>query len=162
MARPYKCCKVAFVPGVTYFKPAGIPLPSLEEVRLSVEEAEALRLKDIEGMEQEQGARMMNISRSTFQRILVSAHQKIADALLNGKALRIDGGNFEVTTRRFRCRSGHEWDVETKSGDVPEKCPMCRSADIHPAQSAAVSCVGRQQGRYGRPRYCATVGHFPR
>jgi predicted DNA-binding protein (UPF0251 family) len=84
------------LPNVTSFKPAGIPLRVLEEVRLSVEEAEAIRLKDLEGLEQEQGAEKMNISRPTFQRVLTSARQKMADALLHGKAIRIKGGNFEI------------------------------------------------------------------
>src|SRR4030042_893464 len=101
MSRPIKCRRVAFMPGVVYFKPAGIPLRMLGEVRLSVEEAEAVRLKDLEGLEQEQGAEKMNISRPTFQRVLVSARQKMADALLNGKAIKIEGGNFEIAHRRF-------------------------------------------------------------
>jgi predicted DNA-binding protein (UPF0251 family)/predicted Fe-Mo cluster-binding NifX family protein len=96
MPRPQKCRRVEFLPDVTYFKPAGIPLKNLEEISMSVEEAEALRLKDLEGLEQERGAEKMNISRPTFQRVLASARQKIADALLNGKALRIEGGNFEI------------------------------------------------------------------
>jgi len=99
MSRPPKCRRVAFLPNVTYFKPAGIPLRALEEVRLSVEEAEAVRLKDMEGLEQEQGAKKMNVSRPTFQRVLASGRQKIADALLNGKAIRIEGGNFEMSPR---------------------------------------------------------------
>ncbi len=57
MPRPPKCRRVAYMPEVTYFKPAGIPLRALEEVCLSIEEAEALRLKDVEGFEQEQGPR---------------------------------------------------------------------------------------------------------
>src|SRR3972149_5679670 len=113
MSSPPKCRRVEFLPDVTYFKPAGIPLRDLEEVRLSIEEAEALRLKDLEGLEQEQGAEKMNISRPTFQRILASARQKVADALLNGKAIRIEGGNFEMTWRRFRCLKGHEWELDT-------------------------------------------------
>jgi predicted DNA-binding protein (UPF0251 family) len=96
MPRPPKCRRVAFLPEANYFKPAGIPLRLLDEVILSIEEAEAIRLKDLEGMEQEKGAEKMNISRPTFQRVLASARQKIADALLNGKAIRIEGGNFEV------------------------------------------------------------------
>ena len=96
MPRPIKWRRVAFIPETTYFKPAGIPMRVLEEVRLSVEEAEAVRLKDLEGLEQEQGAEKMNISRPTFQRVLVSARQKIAEALLKGKAIRIEGGNFEM------------------------------------------------------------------
>jgi len=96
MPRPRKCRRVAFLPQVTYLKPVGIPLRALDEVEVSVEEAEAIRLKDLEGLEQEQGAERMNISRPTFQRILASGRQKIADALLNGKAIRIEGGNFEI------------------------------------------------------------------
>ncbi len=96
MPRPVKWRRVAFLPETTYFKPAGIPLRVLEEVRLSVEEVEAIRLKDMEGLEQEQGAEKMNVSRPTFQRVLSSARQKIAEALLQGKAIRIDGGNFEM------------------------------------------------------------------
>lgn len=67
----------------------------LQEVRLSLEEAEAIRLKDIEDLDQEQAALRMNVSRPTYQRVLESARKKVADALLNGKAIRIDGGNFE-------------------------------------------------------------------
>ena len=109
MPRPTTCRRVAFLPNVTYFKPAGIPLRALEEVRLSFEEAEAIRLKDLEGLEQEQGAERMNISRPTFQRVLASARQKMANALLNGKAIRIEGGNYEMALHRFRCLNGHEW-----------------------------------------------------
>jgi len=99
MSRPIKWRRVAFIPEVTYFKPAGIPLRVLDEVRLTVEEAEAIRLKDLEGLEQEPGAEKMNISRPTFQRVLSSARQKIAGALLNGKAIRIEGGNFEMASQ---------------------------------------------------------------
>ena len=96
MPRPTKCRRVAFLPSVTYFKPAGIPLKVLKAVRLSVEEAEAIRLKDLEGLEQEEGAEMMNISRPTFQRVLKSARRKMADALLCGKAIKVEGGSYEV------------------------------------------------------------------
>mgnify|MGYP005857607387 CR=1 FL=1 len=99
MARPQKCRRVEFLPNATYFKPAGIPLRDLEEISISVEEAEAIRLKDLDGLEQEQGAEKMNISRPTFQRILSSARRKLADALLNGKAIKIEGGNYEFTAQ---------------------------------------------------------------
>ena len=97
MPRPCKYRRVSFLPNVTYFKPAGIPMRLLEEVRLTLDELEAIRLKDMEGLEQEQGAEKMNVSRSTFQRILTSARRKTVDALINGKALRIEGGPFEVS-----------------------------------------------------------------
>jgi len=119
MPRPRKCCRVAFLPGVTFFKPAGIPLKLLEEVNLTVDEAEALRLKDVEGLEQAPGAARMNISRPTFQRILASARGKVADAVLNGKAMRIEGGNFETAPQRFRCARGHEWTTSGEKATLP-------------------------------------------
>ena len=127
MSRPPKCRRVAFLPGVTYFKPAGIPLRMLDEVRLSIEETEAVRLKDIEDLDQEQCAERMNVSRPTFQRVLESARKKIADALLNGKAVRIEGGNFEITPLRYHCPKGHEWEVpfETVMNEPGQSCPTC-------------------------------------
>jgi predicted DNA-binding protein (UPF0251 family) len=119
-------------PQVTYFKPAGVPLAHLQEVRLLIEEAEAIRLKDIEGLEQKDCAQQMKVSRPTFARILLSARRKIADALLNGKALRIEGGNYEMAVRRFRCSNGHEWEVpfEVMIKQPPELCPTCSTPDI--------------------------------
>ena len=78
MPRPPKCRRIAFLPNVTYFKPAGIPLSALEEVKLSIEEAEAIRLKDLECLEQEDDAESMSISRPTFQRVLASGRQNWA------------------------------------------------------------------------------------
>lgn len=147
MARPFKCRRVAFLPGVTFFKPAGIPLRSLEEVQLSLEEAEALRLKDLEGLEQEEGAEKMNVSRPTFQRVLASARKKTADALLNGKAIRIEGGNFEIAHNRFRCRSGHEWEVEIPTTVLPALCPTCNTSDVQPVLPERFSYGLRRHGR---------------
>lgn len=132
MTRPPKNRRVAYLPAVTFFKPAGLPMRGLEEVLLSVEEMEALRLKDLAGLEQVPAAEQMNVSRPTFQRVLASARRKIADALLNGKAVRIEGGSFEVAHRRFRCRGGHEWELETPASPTPETCPTCRTPDIRP------------------------------
>ena len=124
--------RVDSLPRITSFKPAGVPLAQLQEIRISVEEAEAIRLKDLEGLEQEECAEKMNVSRSTFARILLSARQKIADALLNGKAIRIEGGNYELASRSFRCGNGHEWDVpfEIMIKKPPEICPTCNTANI--------------------------------
>jgi predicted DNA-binding protein (UPF0251 family) len=126
--------RVCFMPEVTYFKPSGIPLAQIEEITLAVEEAEALRLKDIEGLEQEECAQRMNVSRTTFARVLAAARRKTADALLNGKAIRIEGGNFEMTVRRYRCINGHRWDVpseEAATGPVPS-CPACDNPAVTP------------------------------
>lgn len=108
MPRPIKCRRVAWIPGINYFKPAGIPLHMLEEVCLTVEEAEAIRLKDVQDLDQEGSARQMNISRPTFQRVLESARKKMADALLGGKAIRIMGGNFQMSEQRLQSTQGHE------------------------------------------------------
>jgi len=150
MSRPPKCRRVAFLPDVTYFKPAGIPLRTLEEVQLSVEEAEAIRLKDLEGLKQEQGAERMSISRPTFQRVLASARQKIADALLNGKAIRIEGGSFEMAFRTFRCLNAHEWEVpfETMISTPPQLCPTCYTPSIEPLLPAGFGWRGRDWGRH--------------
>ena len=132
VGRPTKWRRVDCTPETTYFKPAAIPARILEEVCLSIEETEAIRLKDLEGLEQAECARRMNISRPTFHRILVSARTKIADALLNGKAIRIAGGNFEMAMRRFKCAGGHEWDVpfEIMLAGHPQLCPICDSPNI--------------------------------
>ncbi|MCX6339906.1 MAG: DUF134 domain-containing protein [Candidatus Aureabacteria bacterium] len=92
MPRPRCLRRICCVPGVTYFKPAGIPLRLLEEVVVTLDEVEALRLADLEGMYQEKAAARMNISRPTFSRLIESAHKKVAEALVNGKALRLEGG----------------------------------------------------------------------
>jgi len=124
--------RVDFLPQVTYFKPAGIPLLHLQEVRPSIEEAEAIRLKDVEGLEQDECAQRMRVSRPTFARILLLARQKLADALLNGKAIRIEGGNYELAVRRFRCGNGHEWELpfEVMIDQPPALCPTCNTAEI--------------------------------
>ena len=95
MARPCNYRSVSREPGVTYFKPQGIPLPDLEESRLGIDEYESLRLKDCEGMEQEECASKMGISQPTFHRVLSSARKKVSDSIVNGKALRIEGGNVK-------------------------------------------------------------------
>ncbi len=149
MPRPTKSRRVAVIPKVTYFKPAGMPIRTLEEVCLSVEEAEAIRLKDLGCLEQEQCAQRMSVSRSTFQRVLASARRKLADALANGKAIRIDGGNFEIASRRFRCRGGHEWDVpfETMVSGSPQACPMCDDPNITSPQPKGFGLGGRGWGK---------------
>ena len=89
MARPIKPRRVLFDPDVVYFKPRAVPLSMLEEVDLSIDELEALRLCDLKDLEQKEAAKKMKVSQSTLQRILSSAHKKIAQALIEGKAIRI-------------------------------------------------------------------------
>ncbi|HNW09573.1 MAG TPA: DUF134 domain-containing protein [bacterium] len=89
MTRPRLCRRIGFNPQVKFFKPQGIPLRQLEVVILSYEELEALRLKYELGLEQIEAAKQMNTSQSTFQRILASANKKVAQALVEGKAIEI-------------------------------------------------------------------------
>lgn len=89
MVRPRLCRKISFDPNITYFKPQGVPMRHLEIMELTAEELEAYRLRHIEDLEQKEAAKKMQTSQSTYQRILYSAYKKIADALINGKAIRI-------------------------------------------------------------------------
>lgn len=90
MTRPRMCRKLRFRPKTRYFKPQGIPMRQLEEVILTKEEMEAIKLKDFDGLEQIEAAEKMNTSQSTFQRILASARVRIAEAIVAGKALKIE------------------------------------------------------------------------
>lgn len=94
--RPRCLRNVSEVPEVNYFKPRGIPSVNLEIVVISVEELEAIRLVDFIGFEHEEAAGKMNVSRKTIWRDLKSGRKKVADALINGKAIEIKGGNFVV------------------------------------------------------------------
>ena len=128
MPRPTKCRRVEQYPGFNCFKPTGIPMNDLAEVHLNVEEIEAIRLRDLESLEHEECAARMSVSRPTFHRILASARQKIADALINGKALRIQGGNYELATRQLNClQCGHLWESTVCCRRT--RCPRCREAN---------------------------------
>jgi predicted DNA-binding protein (UPF0251 family) len=123
---------VSSLPNFTYFKSAGIPCRFLSEVQLSVEESEALRLKDIDGLEQTECAVRMGVSDPTFQRILSSARKKVADALLNGKAIRIESGNFALSNIQMSCPKGHSWmmPIEAAGGISYSSCPICGDTNI--------------------------------
>lgn len=86
--------RIGFLPEVTFYKPHGIPLHDLEIVVISHEELEAIRLVDFMGLEQEEAATRMEISRKSMANDLKSGRKKIADALLHAKAMRIEGGDF--------------------------------------------------------------------
>lgn len=101
----HKCVRqVSGHPEVVFYKPAGIPMRELDEVVLHVDEFEALKLADLDRMYQEDACKHMEVSRATFGRILAGARQKLADALVHGKAIRIEGGNVEFKTEES-CRN---------------------------------------------------------
>jgi predicted DNA-binding protein (UPF0251 family) len=155
MARPKKCRWVCCEPSVNYFKPRGIPMTELERISLAVDELEAIRLKDLQLLEQERAATTMNISQPTFHRILESAHKKVADALVNGKAIRIEGGDYLVRegARLFKCYDcKNEWQELYGTGR-PARCPKCKSRNIHRAPGdrgrarIARGTAGRRHGQ---------------
>lgn len=128
MPRPTKCRRVEQYPRFTCFKPSGIPLIDLEEVRLTIEELEAVRLRDLVALEHEECAGRMLISRPTFHRVLASARLKITDALINGKAIRVEGGNYRLDSSLLECRRcGHRWHGEICCRRT--RCPACLEAD---------------------------------
>ena len=90
MPRPKSCRRVRFEPNVRYFKPQGVPFRNLDKVELLKEELEALRLKNIENLNQCECAKKMQTSQSTFQRILSSAYKKVSTALVNGDAIKVE------------------------------------------------------------------------
>ena len=100
MPRPFCCRRICGEPPAAVFKPAGIPLREIDQVVMTLDEFEAIRLADLAQMYQEKAAKQMGISRPTFSRIIDSAHRKLADALVHGKALLIDGGVVRRTGRR--------------------------------------------------------------
>lgn len=150
MPRPFRLRKVCCIPNSDYFKPRGIPIDDLEEVNLTLDELEAIRLADLEGLYQEDAARRMNISRQTFGNIIDSAHKKIADALLNGKALKIKGGVVKLMEKHFVCYDcKHSWSVPYGTSR-PVECPQCKSTNIHRApEDRGWARKGRGFG-YGR------------
>lgn len=137
MGRPHKKRFVAFNPGVCYFKPRGIPMLDLEEIRLTIDEREALRLADLEGLSHEEAGQMMGVSRATFGRIIEQARRVVADALINGKAINVEGGNYEISSleRLFACeKCDYEWHEDFGTGR-PKACPSCRHTGIYRVSS---------------------------
>ena len=135
MARPTKWRKIENVPAIAYFIPSDKEIVEIPENILKLEELEAIRLKDLEGLEQGECADKMEVSRPTFQRILLSAREKIADSLVNGKTIHIEGGNFTQNICPVRCLDcGKEWlesleNLEAINGGS-YVCPACGSKNI--------------------------------
>lgn len=100
MPRPRKCRRVACEPEVTYFKPAGIPLRDLAESLVSIDELEAIKLVDFQGMEQIAASQKMGISQPTLHRLLSGGRKKVAEALIKGQAIKIRGGDYYIKKTR--------------------------------------------------------------
>ncbi|MBU7045664.1 MAG: DUF134 domain-containing protein [Theionarchaea archaeon] len=154
MARPRHCRRVRYGPQCTYFKPRGVGIQFLEEVVLQVDELEAIRLVDLEGKGQAEAAEIMSVSQPTFHRIAKEARRKVADALVNGKALRIGGGDYVMTKRMFMCYDcGHQWELPYGTGR-PQICPECGSVNLHRApEDRGHGRRGGSKGGQGGPPF---------
>ena len=127
MPRPRRCRWVGFRPELNYFGPKG----AAGEVVLKVEELESLRLKDYLGVDQTEAAGMMGISQPTFNRILREARRRVAEALVDGKAIRVYGGDYRMAMRRFVCADcQNEWEEAYGTGR-PQQCPNCGGTNIY-------------------------------
>ncbi len=137
MVRPRKQRIVEYEPAVTYFKPRGIPLSELDEVVLTVDELECIRLGDLCGMNQIHAAHKMGFHQSTFQRTLANAREKIGDAIVNGKAIRIQGGVYTMPGGDGQGPAGFGRGMGRGRGagfgGAPDKCkcPACGHEEAH-------------------------------
>ena len=153
MARPQCPRQVGCAPRCRIFKPAGIPRTELDEVRLQLDELEALRLADLEGRNHEHAAETMGVSRATFGRVLENARRKVAEALTQSKAILIEGGNVEMMNERtFACtQCGNRWN-EPRGTGRPAACPKCQHAELHRVNKSGGEGCGkrtRQRRRHG-------------
>ena len=127
MPRPKCCRRIGAPPEKMCYHPEGMSSPYLEEVHLTLDEYEAIRLADLEGLYQEQAASRMSISRQTFGRIIEAAHRKVADVLVNGKVLKIEGGVVSIkpeeSVRCPRCRRAFSLPCGNRN---ETSCPHCR------------------------------------
>ena len=129
MPRPIKCRRVEFFPENTYFIPLGKRKCEVEEITLKIEELEAMRLKDIEGLSQKECAERMQVSRQTFQNIIDSARKKVAIALTQGNAIHISGGNYTSGLCQFKCLNcGEVYDLNYEHDK--HTCPSCGSNEV--------------------------------
>lgn len=130
MVRPMLQRRVSGEFNTTYFKPVGVPVRDLETVSLTFDELEAVRLTDLEELYQADAAAKMNISRQTLGNIVQSAHKKIAEALIKGKAIKIEGGTIEYM-RKLYCPACET----TFPGDKGKgSCPGCKSSKVEPVE----------------------------
>jgi uncharacterized protein len=125
MSRPRKCRWVVREPGVTFFKPQGIPLKTLEHVQITVDELEALRLSDYEGLSHEEVAQQMKVSRPTVTRMLAKAHRAVAEALVHGKAIRIEGGDYCLEGAEVCCPKCGARTPAEQAQSSPDRCAKC-------------------------------------
>ena len=148
MARPVTKRKVGFFPENYRFTP-DTPSPEKEGgVSLTHDELESIRLSDLETMEQAEAAESMGISRGTYQRILNSAHAKLADALVNGKAIDIKGGEYALCDCHAHCaQCGYKWQApcDVLFYEKEGRCPECGSQNIGCSDGSGKCALGERR-----------------
>ncbi len=128
-----KCRKLSGIPSVKGFKPLALPMDLEEAIQLELDEYEALKLMDYEGMIHEQAAQAMHVSRPTLSRIYESARKKVAKAFVEGKGILIQGGAVDLDQQTYRCtQCGSQFQIESGKNDPDYLCPSCQSPDIAP------------------------------
>ena len=154
MSRPPCCRLIAGKPAASTFRPVGRSDGELEEVVMALDELEAIRLADLEGLYQDEAAKRMGVSRPTFGRILESAHRKAAEALVGGKILRIEGGPVHLASQQpLRCGScGHRWG-DSPGRSCPDRCPACQGDKVR-ACGCRAAAVAPRSCRKGRGMEC--------
>ncbi len=132
MPRPVKWRRVEFIPKETYFLPCShgkcSRFAEIAEIQVKIEELEAMRLKDIEGLNQEECAERMEVSRQTFQNI-IEARRKITLALIEGKAISVGGGHYTRNICKFRCNTCGD-ETEFSYEEKQRICKRCGSAEL--------------------------------
>lgn len=142
MPRPRRCRRIRFMPWFTQFVPAGVESPEI--LTLTLDELEAIRLKDLEGLPQEEAAKKMGISQPTFNRILKSARGKIAESLVSGKLIRIEGGEYKMVPPRGRGRGIGR----AGFGAPPHEC-VCPKCGYRIPHQRGVPCTSQKCPKCG-------------
>lgn len=131
MVRPVKPRTISFLPPVKYFSPGDAPVSGVDGVNLSLDEWEALRLKDYLGLDQEECARLMGVAQSSLQRILAAVRMKLASAMVEGKAISIQGGTYHIVGHGFCRECRHEWQFPSDPESQKHwRCPSCGTGNI--------------------------------
>jgi len=144
MRGPYRRRLVQGPPRINQFKPSGIPARSIQSIILNIDEYEGIRLADYQGLDHTTAAGQMGISRPTFSRLIEKARSKVAQALIDGKMLTIEGGNFDFTHQLYQCEDCGDT-IEQPIEQALDECPDCGSKNVNDFTS--------HHGHHGRARH---------
>ena len=151
MPRPRRCRRIFREPQIRCFRPETIDEIEFEDVEITLDEFESVRLRDYQKIHQKKAAEMMGVSQPTFHRIITSAREKIATALVEGKIIKIKGGNYVTYKKRYSCGAcGFEWHSPEKEY---ENCPECGSTDMHAVFQDGEKSQDGKKSSIGQPGF---------